>query len=134
MPVLGKHSKRITCGAWSSSDLLALGSDDKMLSISNADGDTLRVIQLRGEPEQLQFSEMKTDERLSGDNTVSNLLSFTYLLRRHIDFILLIEYRKDANLKKFFYVSHIIVGYSGSSQKVYCNISITYTRLLFKYG
>lgn len=78
VPVLGKHSKRISCGAWSSSDLLALGSDDKTLSINNADGDTLRVIQLRGDPAQVQFSEMKTDERLSGDNTVSNVLAIVF--------------------------------------------------------
>lgn len=69
--MLGKHNKRISCGAWSRNDLLALGSDDKTLSINSVDGDTLRVIQLRGEPSQVQFSEMKTDERLSGDNTVS---------------------------------------------------------------
>lgn len=69
--MLGKHSKRITGGAWSRGDLLALASEDKTLSINNADGDTLRVIQLRGEPAHVQFSEMKTDERLPGDNTVS---------------------------------------------------------------
>lgn len=70
IPILGKHNKRISGGAWSSGDLLALGSDDKTLSINNADGDTLRIIQLRAEPVQIKFSEMKTDERLAGENTV----------------------------------------------------------------
>ena len=35
VPVIGKHSKAITCGAWSSGNLLALGSEDRTLSISN---------------------------------------------------------------------------------------------------
>ena len=59
VPVLGKHSKAITCGAWSESNLLALGSEDRTLSISNNEGDTIRVATLRAEPSDLQFSEMK---------------------------------------------------------------------------
>ncbi|GFR90645.1 WD repeat-containing protein 19-like [Elysia marginata] len=72
IPIIGKHTKRITCGAWSAENLLALGSDDKTISISNADGDTLRQTQLRAEPSDVDFSEMKGDERSSiGENTVS---------------------------------------------------------------
>lgn len=71
VPVLGKHTKRINCGAWSTENLLALGSEDKTLSISNMEGDTLRMISLRSEPSDIQFSEMKLDERLGGENTVS---------------------------------------------------------------
>ena len=59
VPVLGKHSKAITCGAWSESNLLALGSDDRTMSISNMEGDTIRVATLRAEPSDIQFSEMK---------------------------------------------------------------------------
>jgi hypothetical protein len=70
VPVLGKHTKRISCGAWSTENLLALGSEDKTLSISNADGDTLRIISLRSEASDIQFSEMKMDERVDGENTV----------------------------------------------------------------
>nr|CAH7760831.1 unnamed protein product [Callosobruchus chinensis] len=70
-PVLGKHSKKITCGAWNQDNILALGSDDKTMSLSNAEGDTLRIVQLRGEPSEIQFSEMKTDERAGGENTIS---------------------------------------------------------------
>lgn len=69
-PIIGKHSKKITCGAWNSDNLLALGSDDKTISISNSEGDTIRVIALRAEPAEVQFSEMKLDERISGENTV----------------------------------------------------------------
>jgi len=70
VPVLGKHTRRISCGAWNAENLLALGSEDKTLSISNADGDTLRIISLRSEPSDIQFSEMKMDERVDGENTV----------------------------------------------------------------
>ncbi|KAK5643690.1 hypothetical protein RI129_007535 [Pyrocoelia pectoralis] len=70
-PIIGKHSKKISCGCWNTENLLALGSDDKTLSISNIEGDTLRMITLRGEPSDVQFSEMKLDERMGGENTVS---------------------------------------------------------------
>ena len=58
-------------GAWSQQNLLALGSEDRTISISNAEGDTLRQTTLRGEPTDIQFSEMKTDERSNiGESTV----------------------------------------------------------------
>ncbi|XP_042197361.1 WD repeat-containing protein 19 [Callorhinchus milii] len=72
IPVLGKHTKRITCGCWSSQNLLALGSEDKMLTVSNQEGDTIRQTTVRAEPSDVQFSVMKTDERASmGESTVS---------------------------------------------------------------
>lgn len=80
IPVLGKHTKRISCGAWSTENLLALGSEDKTLSISNTEGDTLRIISLRSEPSDIQFSEMKLDERLDGEHTVRFCLHCNKLL------------------------------------------------------
>ncbi|XP_037327609.2 WD repeat-containing protein 19 isoform X1 [Pungitius pungitius] len=72
IPVLGKHTKKITCGCWSVQNLLALGSDDNTLSISNHEGDTIRQTTLRGEPADITFSERKTNERSGqGENTVS---------------------------------------------------------------
>ncbi|CAL1537974.1 unnamed protein product [Lymnaea stagnalis] len=70
--IIGKHTKKITCGAWSAQGLLALGSEDKTISVNNIDGDTVAQSQLRGEPSDLEFSEMKEDERSpNGENTVS---------------------------------------------------------------
>jgi WD repeat-containing protein 19 len=46
VPVLGKHSKRITCGAWNSSDQLVLGADDRMMTLSNSKGDTIEQREL----------------------------------------------------------------------------------------
>ncbi|XP_033742140.1 WD repeat-containing protein 19-like isoform X1 [Pecten maximus] len=72
VPVLGKHTKRITCGSWSNENLLALGSDDRTITISNIEGDTIRQTSVRSDPQEVQFSEMKGDERSQiGDNTVS---------------------------------------------------------------
>ncbi|KAM3967928.1 intraflagellar transport protein Oseg6 [Aphomia sociella] len=71
IPVIGKHTKKITCAAWNKDSILVLASEDKTLSINNSDGDTLRIISLRDTPNDLQFSEMKTDERVAGENTIS---------------------------------------------------------------
>jgi len=74
IPILGKHTKRITCGSWSKGGLLALGSDDKTFSITNADGDTVKQETVREIPSDIQFSEMKMDERSKvGEDTVSVL-------------------------------------------------------------
>ncbi|XP_077157824.1 WD repeat-containing protein 19 isoform X1 [Paroedura picta] len=72
IPILGKHTKRITCGCWSSGKLLALGGEDRLLTISNHEGDTIRVATVKGEPSDMQFIVMKTDDRTSGsESTVS---------------------------------------------------------------
>ncbi|KAL1023991.1 hypothetical protein UPYG_G00049980 [Umbra pygmaea] len=72
IPVLGKHTKRITCGCWSSQNLLALGSEDRSITVSNQEGDTVRQTTVRADPADIQFAVMKTDERSSpGQSTVS---------------------------------------------------------------
>ena len=74
IPILGKHTRRITCGAWSQQNLLALGSQDNSITISNSEGDTIRQTTLRNEPADISFSEMKGDKRSTlGENTVSVL-------------------------------------------------------------
>ena len=71
IPILGKHTKKITCGAWSQENLLALGSQDQSITISKPDGDTIRHAHVRGDPANISFSEMKGDTRSTmGDNTV----------------------------------------------------------------
>ncbi|XP_052537680.1 WD repeat-containing protein 19 isoform X1 [Tympanuchus pallidicinctus] len=72
IPILGKHTKRITCGCWSTENLLALGGEDKMITISNQEGDTIRQTSVSSDPSDMQFSVMKTDERISTrESTVS---------------------------------------------------------------
>lgn len=65
VPILGKHTKRIISGAWSTDNLLALGAEDRTLSISTLEGDTVHSATLRSEPSQIQFSDMKQDDRSS---------------------------------------------------------------------
>ncbi|XP_066602951.1 WD repeat-containing protein 19 [Prorops nasuta] len=84
IPILGKHKKKIICGAWSIEGLLALASEDKVLSISTSDGDTRRQIMLQGDPSDLQFSEMKMDHRIGAENTVSLIVSKTTLFLYNI--------------------------------------------------
>lgn len=55
IPVLGKHPRRITCGAWSDSNQLVLGSADNTLTVSNETGDTLEQTLLRRSPTSLCF-------------------------------------------------------------------------------
>lgn len=55
IPVLGKHPRRITCGAWSDTNELVLGSVDNTLTISNDAGDTLEQTQLKRAPTSMCF-------------------------------------------------------------------------------
>ena len=57
IPVAGKHSnKRITCGAWSNDNKLALGGEDQTMTLSNAEGDTVGQTELAFEPLDVQFA------------------------------------------------------------------------------
>ncbi|KZS07049.1 Outer segment 6 [Daphnia magna] len=85
IPILGKHSKKILSGAWSSDNLLALGSEDKTLSISTLEGDTVHSASLRSEPSQIQFSEMKEDERSSSESTISAVVGRRTLILININ-------------------------------------------------
>eukprot|EP00755_Sulcionema_specki_P023223 Sspe_Gene.78375::Locus_49029_Transcript_1_1_Confidence_1.000_Length_4205::g.78375::m.78375/K19671/WDR19, IFT144; WD repeat-containing protein 19 len=85
---MGKHNKRITCGTWSSNGRLALGGEDKVLTISNEDGDTLEQIPLKSEPSSLRFAEMKYEGKTAeqGENTISlNMGGKTLLLYNTVD-------------------------------------------------
>lgn len=60
---MGKHTRRINSGCWSKDGLLALGSDDRMLTISNDFGDTIHQTTLRDIPTNICFSDRKQDNR-----------------------------------------------------------------------
>ncbi|XP_016278762.1 WD repeat-containing protein 19-like isoform X1 [Monodelphis domestica] len=72
IPVLGKHTKRITCGCWSSENLLALGSEDKIITVSNQEGDTIKQVLLKTDLSDMQFSMMRNENRvITTENTIS---------------------------------------------------------------
>ncbi|XP_014256519.1 WD repeat-containing protein 19 [Cimex lectularius] len=80
IPVLGKHSKRIVTAAWGSTNVLALGSEDRTISINNSDGDTLKMFQLSADPSALQFTQFQSDDRSSPDTMVSLIVGKKMLL------------------------------------------------------
>lgn len=58
-----------------------MASEDKSISISNSDGDTIKQTSIRDLPSEIQFSEMKMNERSKiGEDTVSG--KCTYI--RHV--------------------------------------------------
>ena len=70
--MLGKHSKEITCGAWSQDNRLALGSKDKV-TISTADGDELeRTRFLKKEPVEIQFMTKSFQKQQEQKNAVGS--------------------------------------------------------------
>ena len=79
IPILGKHSKKILCGAWSSDgSRLVLGSEDKSLSVSNTDGETLVHTDLKYMPLQTLFT--RSMESTKAENLVSANLNGKSLL------------------------------------------------------
>jgi WD repeat-containing protein 19 len=61
IPIVGKHSKAIVCGAWSANDVLALGAADRSFSLSNASGETLLEEELKYEPVSVSFANSPED-------------------------------------------------------------------------
>lgn len=88
-PILGKHTRSITCGEWNRDNILALGSLDQTISINNIEGDTLKIISLRGEPSKIAFSKMKSDRRKHTEETVSYLFFFFFVFSVYGFYILL---------------------------------------------
>lgn len=50
---MGKHNKRVSCGAWTAGGDLVLGSEDKRVTVSNRQGATLYQTQLKSEPQSI---------------------------------------------------------------------------------
>ena len=72
--IMGKHSKQITGGVWSSASELALASSDKQVTVSNADGETLVQHSLRGEPTELRFHRGGEDGGHRRETTLSAIV------------------------------------------------------------
>ena len=78
IPILSKHSKKIISGAWSDSNLLALIGEDRVLTVSNEEGENVAINSLKGDGIGVQFSYMKLDDRPqtnSAQNCVSLILN-----------------------------------------------------------
>jgi WD repeat-containing protein 19 len=55
--LLGKHAKKITCGAWNSQGQLALASEDKTVSLSTEKGDLISQDPFKAEPLEVHLPE-----------------------------------------------------------------------------
>lgn len=54
--------------------MLALGGEDQQITVSNVEGDTVYSFSCTAEPSDIQFSEMKENERSNtGETTVIKL-------------------------------------------------------------
>ncbi|KAK3285957.1 hypothetical protein CYMTET_6459 [Cymbomonas tetramitiformis] len=72
VPIMGKHTRRITCGAWNSEGRLALGSEDRQVTVSKSEGDTIRQLGVKMEPTEIYFHDKKDEEKkLRKENTIS---------------------------------------------------------------
>lgn len=83
--MLGTHSKKIVCAKWSRDAVLAFGTIEEQISLNTKTGETLRHLQLRGNPSDLQFGFIKEDQTSSvtTDNAISCIVGdrTLYLLK-----------------------------------------------------
>ena len=56
IPIMGKHTKRIRCGAWNQEGRLVLGSDDRQVTVSRNNGDTVKQLVIKSEPLEVKFA------------------------------------------------------------------------------
>ena len=59
VPVVGKHETAILTGAWSAGGLLVMGSEDRVITISDDKGKTLESTELQSVPTMLSFMKQK---------------------------------------------------------------------------
>lgn len=64
IPTVGKHAKRVVTGDWNKEGLLITGGDDKILTVSNYNSDTVfESVSVKMEPRNVSWARPKTDER-----------------------------------------------------------------------
>jgi len=85
--IMGKHSKKITCGSWHTHEnILSLGSEDKTITLSGEDGDSIMKsddpLRLKNEPSMIDFADIKNDNPNESyrEKTVSLVLGEVTLL------------------------------------------------------
>uniref|UniRef100_A0A1I7VRZ3 WD repeat-containing protein 19 n=1 Tax=Loa loa TaxID=7209 RepID=A0A1I7VRZ3_LOALO len=76
---IGKHQGAITCGAFSSSDLLALGSTDLTITVSTIDGDLIYSFICNMEPSLIKFSNRKQ----SNDKNAKSIMMLSAVLSQN---------------------------------------------------
>jgi len=88
IPILAKHPRAITCGSWSKTNQLCLGSDDCTMTLSNESGDAIEQTDLKFPPYDLQFATQKEGSSHTRDlkeNTVSINMGGKSLMLYNLD-------------------------------------------------
>lgn len=130
LPIISKHSRRITTGCWSRQNLLALLSEDGTITVSNRDGETMLQTGVKGETMQMQFNFLRLDSEGPGNSssTTDNCLSL--IVNRKVLFLINIHDSEVPVTFSFptehgFVVSYcwfreglILVGFSGGTFSV----------------
>jgi WD repeat-containing protein 19 len=80
VPCISKHGKKVTHGDWSSEGFLMSASIDKMLTISNHQGDTpYETFIVKGEPSNVRWSPVQSDEEKVVCCIVNNTKLFRFV-------------------------------------------------------
>ncbi|CAJ0580846.1 unnamed protein product, partial [Mesorhabditis spiculigera] len=81
-PILGKHQRKVTCGAFSNNGSFACGSEDSTITISNLEGDTLNTLACSSEPAAIKFTEIKrqSEKGMQTDQMISAVLGKRILM------------------------------------------------------
>uniref|UniRef100_H3HC99 Anaphase-promoting complex subunit 4 WD40 domain-containing protein n=1 Tax=Phytophthora ramorum TaxID=164328 RepID=H3HC99_PHYRM len=80
VPVVGKHSRRILCGSWNGDDKLVLGGEDRMLTVSNPQGDTIEQRELSHTPWDIKFGRKRGDSMKAAEQLIAIALSKAIIL------------------------------------------------------
>jgi WD repeat-containing protein 19 len=128
IPTMGKHSKKVVSGDWNDDGLLATGSEDRIITISNHTSDNMfNSIALRSEPHTLKWINMKTEERNQKQTAICAVLGHKTLLIHDLakdggaqtELMFEDKYGKIIDYH-FFGDGYIIVGFS---EGYYCHVS-----------
>lgn len=64
IPTMGKHSKKVITGDWNREGLLITGGEDKILTVSNHNSDTLyESVSVKLDPRKVLWAKPKNDSR-----------------------------------------------------------------------
>lgn len=80
VPIVGKHSRRIHCGSWNDDDKLVLGGEDRMLTVSTPQGDTIEQRELSHTPWDIKFGRKRGDSMKVAKQLIAIALSKAIIL------------------------------------------------------
>ncbi|EFC50007.1 hypothetical protein NAEGRDRAFT_29690, partial [Naegleria gruberi] len=83
VPIKGKHTKKITTGSWNAQNVLALGSEDMQITISDINGDNIKQKPAKSEPKTMEFLRVK--KRNSKDTTVAAIVGGNFWMYDYED-------------------------------------------------